>query len=121
MTSFEIHAGVETLTAWLRDQQRAISVEAEALTDAEPADAVARLILGVLFAGAGYLLIKDATAVSTPLLVGYALAGRASATVVGLVAMRVGVPRTLSGLRTIKKIRSSSSNDQDVVDVEGAT
>jgi hypothetical protein len=113
MTSFEIYTGVETLARWLREQQNAASVEAEPLVEAEPADAVARLLLGLAFAVGGYLLVKDATAVSGQLIVGYALAGRAASTVVALVALRVGIPRILSGLRTIKKIRAGDADRDD--------
>lgn len=112
MTTFTLHLGLETLTRWLRDQQNAVAIEAEPVVEAEPADAVARLLLGLAFALGGYLLIQDATAVSGQLIVGYSLAGRAASIVVALVALRVGIPRILSGLRTVKKVRAREGDDQ---------
>ncbi|GCF13248.1 hypothetical protein Harman_11830 [Haloarcula mannanilytica] len=113
MTSFETHHGAETIVRWLRDQVDAAAVEAEALAEAEPADAAARLLFGLVVSLGGYLLIQDATAVSGTLVVSYALAGRAAATVVGLLALRVGAPRVLSGLRTVKKVRAGEYTDAD--------
>jgi len=106
VTSFDFHIGAETLIAWVRDQQQAIATEAQPLADAEPADAVARLLVGVAFTYGGYLLVTTALDVSGALVVSYALAGRAATTLVGLAMVRLGLPRCLSGAKTVKKVRA---------------
>ncbi|MDG5775963.1 hypothetical protein VB773_14240 [Haloarculaceae archaeon H-GB2-1] len=107
MSSFEVDAGVDALQSWVEDQQRRIANEAEPLPDADAAAAIGAMLVGAFLVAGGWLLIRDAATVSGRLLISYAAAGRAAVVLSGFVAIRLGLPRTVAGYRTMRRIREA--------------